>query len=311
MYSIMDSLQGNEIEYIKGYQNEEDNSLLLSIIEKENDIKNELKLETSINENSDKCPKQKKPIKAVLSTGPKTKNSSNKMENNDEDCMDELNEKYEELRNISDKGNEKEKKEENFGASLHKRKLGRKKKNSNEEGKHNKYSEDNIIRKIKVTVISFLKDFINLVIFTIYDGKIGKGVFKKELLKLNQRQIIISKYNREFLDKSLKDIFSEDISTKFNNYKLDHNKRIINNLLNEPDFNKRTKFENLFNLTFLECILHIRGENPCDHLKGLASLDDICKKFEDDKDYYDLFKYYIFNIEKIIRNKKRRNNKSL
>jgi hypothetical protein len=94
-------------------------------------------------------------------------------------------------------------------------------------------------------VVSCLRIFINAFIFEIYEGQIGKGIFRKELLKLNQSQIIDSKNNRDFLNKSLKDIFSEDISTKYNNYLINHNKALIQDLLNEPDANKKITFENL------------------------------------------------------------------
>jgi hypothetical protein len=40
--------------------------------------------------------------------------------------------------------------------------LGRKKKNSGEKGVHNKFSEDNIIRKIKPIINNSLREFINI-----------------------------------------------------------------------------------------------------------------------------------------------------
>ena len=136
-------------------------------------------------------------------------------------------------------------------------------------------------------------------------------MFRKELLKMNQSQIINSKDNIEFLNKSLKEIFSEDISTKYNNYRSDHNRRVIKDLLNEKDFHKQTLFKNLFDLKFLECVSHIRGENQNNLLDGLASLDDLCGKFENDEDYLELFKHCTNDLEKIIENKRRRNSKSL
>ena len=68
----------------------------------------------------------------------------------------------------------------------------------------------------------------------------------------------------------------------------------------------------LFNLTFLECIEHIRGTKYIMELSlynGVSILKDICKikNFEKDKDYTKKFKYYIFNLEKIIKIKKVRN----
>ena len=190
-----------------------------------------------------------------------------------------------------------------------KKKFGRKKKNDKENRKHNKYCEDNIIKKIKGISVSSLSSHINSKIKKIYNGNIGKGVLRKELLKMNQNQIIDLKSDKEFINKTLKDIFSNDISTKYTSFKSDHNRIIIERLLNENDVNKRIIFEKLFSLTFLECIMHMRGENHYDELEGLESLDDICKKFEDDDEYIELFRYYFDNFKETIWRKKQRNPK--
>lgn len=188
--------------------------------------------------------------------------------------------------------------------------LGRKKKNSNEYRKHNKYCEDNIIRKIKAYILSILMKFINLYIEKTYNGKIGNGIFRKELLKLNQSQIIESKYNNEFINKTLKEIFSQDISTKYNNYQRNHNQALIQRLLNENDLEKKKNFECLFNLTFLDCLLHIRGTKISPILTGIELLDNLSEKFGDDDDYLNLFNYYMYNLEDIIMRKKKRKKKN-
>lgn len=190
------------------------------------------------------------------------------------------------------------------------RSRGRKKNNSNEYRKHNKYCEDNIIRKIKANIVSILMKYINSYIYIIYNGKIGKGIFRKELLKLSQNQIIESKNNNEFLFKTLKEIFSQDISTKYNNYQRNHNQWLIKRLLEENDLDKKKNFECLFNLTFLDCLQHIRGTKISPILKGVELLDDLSEKFGDDIDYLDLYKYYMNNLEEIIMRKKKRTKKN-
>ena len=60
--------------------------------------------------------------------------------------------------------------------------------------------------------------------------------------KLNQRQIVDTKRNQLFLNKSLKDIFSDNISSKFTNFPLNQNKKNIGNLLDENNLEKRKKF---------------------------------------------------------------------
>lgn len=56
-------------------------------------------------------------------------------------------------------------------------------------------------------------------------------------MKINQSQVVNSnvKFNQQFLYKKLKDIFSEDVSAKCTRYNKDHNKKLINSLLNEKD----------------------------------------------------------------------------
>ena len=69
-------------------------------------------------------------------------------------------------------------------------KPGRKTKNSNRINCiHNKFSDDNLIRRIKATVINALFVYINKILKIIYNNSAGK---EKELLKHNQYQVINS-----------------------------------------------------------------------------------------------------------------------
>ena len=176
-------------------------------------------------------------------------------------------------------------------------------------GKHTKYSDDNIRRPCKHIILTNLFDFINKKISEQYNNNIGKGIYIKKLLIINQEQKCNSKskFNKEFLNKSLKDIFSENISKRYT-YPLDHNKNLINRLMNEKDEKKRIYFNNLFNLTFLECLKHFRGDYNISELEGLNGLNEIKKKYENDSDYLNLLNYYFLNFEDIT-NKKRINEK--
>ena len=109
----------------------------------------------------------------------------------------------------------------------------------------------------------------------------------------------------EFLNKTLKEIFSENICTKYKFYKSDHNKKIINDLLKEKNEDIRKQFEKSFSLTFMECLFHFRGEKYKDELEGLENLDYICNQFYD-VDYIELFRYHVLNYEKIIMKKSSR-----
>ena len=54
--------------------------------------------------------------------------------------------------------------------------------------------------------------------------------------------------------------------------------------------------------------MHFRGDKFLEELKGLNSLESVLTKFDDDKDYQNLFRYYVFHFEEIIRQKKSRKN---
>lgn len=175
--------------------------------------------------------------------------------------------------------------------------------------KSNKYLVDNILRKIKSTLLSCLINFINTKIYQVYNGKINKGILKKELKYFNQRNISKIEDKKAFIYKNLKDIFSIDINGKYSNFIKGHNRIIVNGLLNEKEDEKRKIFEKLLSLNFLDCLSHFIGKNFIKELEGLKLLNEILKDFEKDRDYIDLVKKCAFDFEKIILRKKSRNRK--
>ena len=76
------------------------------------------------------------------------------------------------------------------------RKIGRKRVDSGEKGNHNKHSFDNLIRKIKHTLLEAFRALVNIKIKMEY--KIQKKTFIWEILKINQSQANNSKidYNK-------------------------------------------------------------------------------------------------------------------
>jgi len=182
------------------------------------------------------------------------------------------------------------------------KKLGRKKKDSNETGFHNKYSDDNSIRKLKNKIIKKILDYINSII----NDK------TKELLNFSPKGLKTSNinYNKELFKRTLKDIFSSEISKKYRRYEVFHNKKIIEEqLLKEKDIKKRNIYETLFNLTFLDCIEHIIGVKKIPVLNELGTLDDIVESLNEDKNYKEFFRNFIMNYESKINAKKGRNKK--
>ena len=188
--------------------------------------------------------------------------------------------------------------------------LGRKKKAYEGLGEHNKFSSDNIIRKVKHVILQRILNFINHKIRILYAYE-GENILKeKKLFKLKQNQPISSRsdYNKNFLEKTLGEIFSEDISSKYSCHPSTHNKKLIVSLINDKDEKKRNIFNNIFNLTFIDCLKHFRGNNKIEELEGINNLEDYLKgqKNKNDEEYCILLKYFVNNYETIIKEKKSR-----
>ena len=191
---------------------------------------------------------------------------------------------------------------------LLKKKRGRAKKGKNEDV-HNKYSDDNMRRKCKHVTLENIMNFINDKIKEKYEGKIGKGILTKKLLIINQNQTTNATilFNKNFLNKAIRNIFSENISTRYTNYPPEHNRYVISSLINDDDNEERKKyFTNLFNLTFIECLKHFRGSLAISELEGLTPFDQIDLKSKVEPDYWKVLKYYIEKYETITNNKRER-----
>ena len=183
--------------------------------------------------------------------------------------------------------------------------IGKKKNNSSKKSHDRKYDGDNIKKKIKSSLLSYLFSFINFIINNKYNNNFGQKLVKIDNQKLS------SKDDKEFLNKTLKEIFSENMISKanLNLYNENHNRDLIEQLLNEEDEEKRIFFNKLFNLTFIECLKHFRGSIIIEELNGLDSWDKFLNKFKDEKDYQENVKYYIFNFEKVTERKRNKKEK--
>lgn len=174
-----------------------------------------------------------------------------------------------------------------------------------------KYSNDNLLRRAKTILFDSLLKYDNYIISKVFDDQIGNGINIKKLLKINHSQIknINANYNRDLIKTSQGKIFSENISKRHTYYPLDHNKKLINKLLNETDDEKRKIFINLFSKTLKECIQHITGQKN-EELKGLENFyeKEIIELEEDDK-FKKEIKKFIDNYEEIINKKKPRKTK--
>ena len=123
-----------------------------------------------------------------------------------------------------------------------KKKLGRKTKrcvdstvgdgdatNSDKKEKvHDRFSDDNMRKKCKNLILKCLLEFINDKIKVEYNNNIGHGESEKSLKILNQKykKKATVDSDRNFMNKTLGEIFSQNISDRFCKYSKNHNKNV-------------------------------------------------------------------------------------
>ena len=194
-------------------------------------------------------------------------------------------------------------------------------KNENEESEqkiHSKFSNDNLTKKCKNIVLKSALESINKKIEEKYKNNIGFGKFNKKLQILNQENKVKStaKDDKLFLHKTLKEIFSDNISSRLYNYSENHNKVIIESLINDEDEEKRIYFNNLFNITFLGYLNYFMSSETCNlnnnsilyGFKDFSFIKDSLIQINGE-DYVNALIEYLKNFEKIINKKRSRNSK--
>ena len=167
------------------------------------------------------------------------------------------------------------------------RKRGRER-SKNTKKVHTKKYKDNLRYKIKTLLMKSLIKFINNKIDKKY--KTGKK-YQGQLLSLKKtnQEASIATYKKLF-QKTIREYFSQDITTRNKTCLNDHNKQLINSLLNDSDEEKRKFFSELFNTKLINCLQKFRGKKDpdLDYLDGLETFDEIKLQFEkkgEDKDY--------------------------
>ena len=144
------------------------------------------------------------------------------------------------------------KKEKIFEIHKINKKIGRIKKNSGYIGKHNKLSEDNVIRKIKRRFLENVRIYINKEYKKYYLIKkinINNNWLKKISPKCYGQIKKID--NIKWFNSKIYEVFSENLSLRYSSHSLDSNKKNIQNLLFSNESNSvkdilNTKVEVLF-----------------------------------------------------------------
>ena len=205
------------------------------------------------------------------------------------------------------------KKEKIFKIAKINRKIGRIKKDSLLKGKHDKLSEDNIIRKIKVRFHEKLRIYIN----EEYKKYLSKKYIKKRksivswLKKVNPRVLLKIKKedNMKWFETKIYEIFSEKVSSRYSTYSPDLNKQKINNLYCIGNAKNVLKILNSNIETYYDKYINDEKVEGLQTLKDDIKELEICmksKKQENIKEYLRKYEYIAKNLKEIFNKKNAR-----
>ena len=194
------------------------------------------------------------------------------------------------------------------GIDMNNIKIGRRKidENHNKKAKHNKFSHDNIIRKIKTQSLDFLVKKLNSCI------KFRSGKFRPLDKKMKER--LKRDENLELLNKKISDILSNTKMNKISEKRRKSNKKLINKIYNE---NIEIEVINILSMTFQDFLNNIRDNYLEDFLdlikekeiKIQNKIKNKSKEYFDVESYMNLFKKLLFKYEGWFKDKKGRNTK--
>ena len=206
--------------------------------------------------------------------------------------------KVKKTRNKKFENNEEEK---NLGNKLG---LGRKKKNGIEKGKHNKYSPDNIIKKIKRIFFKYIIIYINLIKEKHAPNQQENFQFKN-LSYENYINNLKKDKEIQLLNKPLKDFVSLEISSK-HGLNFDFNRQKMEKILEEEKDNQKLK--SILNMTFDEWIDIFTFKEKVDDDLEFNGLQDVLMDLYDkeDDEYFSRFIFYLFNYKNWFHYKKAR-----
>ena len=179
---------------------------------------------------------------------------------------------------------------------------------------HDNMSPDNIIKKIKSKIFNLVLNFINNLLYLHFKERKLLKTDYSYVNKMNQKE------NLEYLDMSLRDILSFDISKKykfiFKNQK-DYNKKIIEQIEKLENTQTLTFALNLSLQDFMHIFCFIKKFEDFEKKENidLAALknsftycDSILKEIYDcSDDYFAFFIFFIYNYKRWFSIKKKRN----
>ena len=175
---------------------------------------------------------------------------------------------------------------------------GRKTLKSGLTGKHDKYCFDNISKRLKSMSFEYIREELNCEI-----EKLNKSeLINTKILQFNDKQAINSSkvYNKNLMNKTFKEIYSEKISGKYK-YEEDYNKKLIDKIYKLNETQKDEKIEqlkNFFDLKYNDFWVVLSTYlKTKDKEKFLKSIIDKYSFFKN------LIKNFIFKVDKSLNKK--------
>ena len=175
---------------------------------------------------------------------------------------------------------------------------------------HDKTSNDNITRKIKIRLTNSLLDFVNKVYTKKYKElhKDSKEIqnSKKWLYDISEKSktTISRDENLNWLDMTVKDYLSSDVSTKNKNYEIGHNAKEIKKVCDEG---KMVELIEILNMKIREVLNHYVTNGIVRLDVSLVTLRiDFNKEYENDEKYFLQIKEVANNFETNFLKKKTR-----
>ena len=168
-----------------------------------------------------------------------------------------------------------------------KKKMGRPRNNNSKKKikEHTKEDNDNILKKFRTIIIYGITEFLN--------EKIKEDFPKDKILKIpyKLKSDTTVKGDIEFIKKTLKEIFSNEISKKFKRKDRNYNKILIQKMY------EKEKYKKLLDKTIEDCIKQIKNEDD-EILKGLKGKFNVKIYLKKEKPNNS----YVIKVDKMFRN---------
>ena len=181
-------------------------------------------------------------------------------------------------------------------------------------GKHNKFSVDNISKKVKAYFSNNIVDFINYAYLCEYPNKKEKLVYR---IKRRITENIYGEENKKWFNMKVKDYLSQERTLKFKD--LLKNKRNIDAFYKEESNSKLIEYFEMRIRDFYKIYIFGEKEEKEKKFKGFKTLEEDKKRLKEmedldennQKSYIEKFEYIAINLEVIFLGKKYRKKKKV